>query len=237
MPKLNWIPDETLTRAVRAILVNAKKAQKRASEKFGINVIDPFSAIFEISGFEVEFDEWLKNEEARQAQKTLQNSIGNFHQIILGSCEGWVNMKSGKIIDLYNKEEKIIAELKNKFNTVTGGKLGDLYHSLEKLVMDKTDTYRGHTVYYVHLIPAKPIRYNKPFAPSNSKTGAILPENPLIRVIDGASFYELVTGEKDALANLYAALPDVISEITSIGIPGKDKLSELFEAAYGRPQH
>ena len=37
--------------------------------------------------------------------------------------------------------------------------------------------------------------------------------NPKIRVIDGASFYTLVTGENNALKDFYTILPLVIEEI------------------------
>lgn len=44
------------------------------------------------------------NETTRQAQKTLQNHIGDFHQNILGSVDGWINLKVGSIIDLISED-------------------------------------------------------------------------------------------------------------------------------------
>lgn len=38
---------------------------------FGENVIDPFAAMFEMAGFDLEHDSWVRNELMRQAQKTL----------------------------------------------------------------------------------------------------------------------------------------------------------------------
>lgn len=95
-----------------------------------------------------------------------------------------------------SEENKIIAEIKNKYNTVSGGKLSDLYHTLDKLVMPKTSIYKGYTAYYVTIIPKSKTRHNKPFTPPDKATGERCPENERIRVIDGASFYDLVTGEK-----------------------------------------
>jgi len=69
-------------------------------EKFGKNVIDPFAAIFEMSGFELNYKAWYKNEISRQAQKSLQNHVGNFHQNILGHCSGWMNKETGNVIYL-----------------------------------------------------------------------------------------------------------------------------------------
>jgi len=233
MPRLNWISDEDLTKAVQNILITAKKAKMDASHNFGKNVVDPFSAIFEMAGFGMTYDSWLVSEEARQAQKTLQNFIGEFHQIILGSCSDWEDKTKGSIIDLLSNNNKIIAEVKNKHNTISGGKLADLYWSLESAVMNKTSFYKGYTAYYVSIIPNKPKRFNKPFTPSDKEKGQRCPENALIRQIDGASFYTLVTGEINALQDLFNVLPTVISEITTITQLESDKLKALFKLAYG----
>jgi hypothetical protein len=235
MSKLNWISDDNLTKAVQSILIKAKSAKMDATKNFGKNVVDPFSAIFEMAGFGMDYDNWVISEEARQAQKTLQNSIGEFHQTILGSCANWEDKGKGSIVDLVNTKEKVIAEVKNKFNTVSGGRLADSYISLESAVMNKTSIYKNYTAYFVHIIPDKPTRYNKLFTPSNKEKGQKCPENDLIRQIDGASFYTLVTGEINALQNLFAALPLVISEISGANPLEKDKLKLLFQVAYGQP--
>lgn len=233
MSKLNWITDHDLSSAVQNILLIAKNAKMESTKNFGKNVVDPFSAIFEMAGFGMSYNEWVINEEARQAQKTLQNFIGEFHQIILGSCTGWTDLKVGNIIDLYSAENKIIAEVKNKFNTVSGGKLAELYWSLETAVMNKTSIYKNYTAYYVSIIPKKSGRYNKPFTPSDKEKGQKCPENILVREIDGASFYTLVTGEVDALENLFDVLPEVIFELNSITPLESDNIKKLFKLAYG----
>lgn len=48
MPFLTWISDTNLKKEVSQLLFIAKDAQKTAINEFGKNVIDPFSAIFEI---------------------------------------------------------------------------------------------------------------------------------------------------------------------------------------------
>ncbi len=233
MAKLNWISDDALTSAVKNLLETAKRAKKDVTRNFGKNVVDPFSAIFEMAGFNMDYNHWILSEEARQAQKTPQNFIGEFHQIILGSCKGWEDLKRGNIVDLVSHESKIISEIKNKYNTISGGKLSELYWSLESAVMNKTSIYKDYTAYYVCIIPKKAERFNKVFTPSNKDKGQKCPENPLIRQIDGASFYALVTGEHDALQNLFSVLPVVISEIASISSLEQDKLKTLFKMAFG----
>jgi hypothetical protein len=187
-----------------------------------------------MSGFEIDHDTWLKSETTRQAQKTLQNHIGDFHQNILGYSKGWTNKGVGNIIDLLSEQNKIIAEIKNKYNTISGGKLSDLYYSLDKQVSPKSSIYKGYTAYYVAIIPKKGERYNKPFTPSDKEKGEKCPQNEHIREIDGASFYSLVTGSESALEDLFDVLPEVIN-VCSEGkyqITDKKKLKEFFNLAY-----
>jgi hypothetical protein len=234
MPFLNWISDSDLKNEVSQMLSVAKGAQKMAVNNFGKNVTDPFAAIFELSGFEIDYSTWLKSETTRQAQKTLQNHIGDFHQNILGYSKDWTNKKAGNIIDLLSDKHKVIAEIKNKYNTISGGKLSDLYYSLDKQISPKSSIYKGYTAYYVAIIPKKGKRFNKPFTPSDKDKGEKCPLNEHIREIDGASFYSLVTGYENALEELFDVLPEVI-KVCSNGkyiIKDKAKLKEFFYLAY-----
>ena len=235
MPGLKWISDDSLKNEVCKLLAIAQKAKEATTNKFEKNVIDPFAAIFEMSGFELDYNAWVKNEISRQGQKSLQNHIGDFHQNILGHCSGWDNKKTGNVIDLVSEEKKIIAEVKNKYNTISGGKLSDLYYSLHNLISPKTSIYKGYTAYYVAIIPKKPERYDNPFTPSDKEKGEKCPLNENIRAIDGASFYSLVTGHEDALKELYEALPELINECLKGKWKIKDieKLMKFFNSAFG----
>lgn len=234
MPWLSWIDDSALKSEVDSLLTKAKKAQKTAVVEFGKNVIDPFAAIFEMSGFGLDYDSWRESETTRQAQKTLQNHIGNFHQNILGNSIDWTNMKVGNVIDILSEENKILAKIKNKFNTISGGKLSDLYYSLDNLVSPKSSIYKGFTAYYVAIIPQHGRRYNKFFIPSNKEKGEKCPPNEHIREIDGASFYSLVTGSETALEDLFDILPAVIKECSDgkYQVMETLKLKEFFTKAY-----
>jgi hypothetical protein len=233
MPYLRWINDQNLEKAVQNLIFTAITAKKEAKRKFGKNVVDPFSAIFEMAGFAMDYDSWVGTEESRQAQKTLQNFVGEFHQHILGFCDGWDNMGRGQIVDLLSTKHKIIAEVKNKFNTVSGGKLSGHYYSMNTSVMSKTSIYKGYTAYFVEIIPKKPIRYDIPFVPSDASEGQKTPTNELIRKIDGMSFYELVTGDTNALSDLYNVLPTVVKKIEPDADLDSVKLRALFKIAYG----
>ena len=235
MPYVNFIKDSALEDAVGFMLTAAKNGQETAKKKFSRNVIDPFAVIFEMAGFDISTVlEWEKAEQARQAQKTLGQALGDFHQKILGSIRGWENLGIGNNIDLYCPSKKLIAEVKNKHNTVTGGKLSDLYRGLDELVMPNSSKYHGHTAYYVEIIPKNGATYDIEFVPSDRTRSKKCPANPRIRKIDGRSFYELASGKKDALPKLYAALPQVIRAVCgqSYGSDELKKMDKYFNAAF-----
>ncbi|MGJ8633936.1 MAG: Eco47II family restriction endonuclease [Luteolibacter sp.] len=200
-------------REIEDLLTIAIEAKKKSEEDFGRNIIDPFAAMFQIAGFSMDHKTWKIAEATRQAQKSLQNGIGNFHQNILGSAKGWENLGTGEVVDLRCSSRKIIAEVKNKHSTVSGGKLADVYRSLDNLVSPKASKYKDYTVYFVNIIPREPERSDIEFVPSDKDRGEKSPANPLIRVIDGVSFYDLAFETKGALKALHHAIPKVVARI------------------------
>lgn len=235
MPYLSWIDDSDLQSTVTSLLATSRAAVIKAKTDFYSNVIDPFSAIFQMAGFPMTSAEWIKSEEARQAQKTLQNHVGEFHQSILGKVNGWKNLGTGHIVDLVSTQNQIIAEVKNKHNTVTGGSLKDLYETLEGQVMPKSSIYKGYIAYYVTIIPKRPTKFDIEFTPSDKSSGTKKPVNKLIRHTDGASFYALVTGQGDALEELFKVLPSVINDVLrkkQISPQDVTFLNQLFDRAY-----
>lgn len=229
-----FLENEDLEREIKSLLNKASEIQRKMTdEKMHKNVMDPFGALIEQAGFNLSHEQWLDTERNRQMQKSLNNAVGEFHQRVIGKMKGWEDLNVGRILDLANHEKKIVAEVKNKHNTVTGGKLMNVYDLLDSAISDKFSKYKGYTAYFVQIIPAKPERYNKPFTPSDTTTGRSKNSNFDIRVIDGYSFYELASGEVDAYARLFKCLPEVIknckpdSDISIIGA------LELFRRAYG----
>ena len=241
MAFLKYISDDDLISEVKKVLDVVINRKKQAPEKFHENVIDPFSTLFEAAIFDIKHSGWRRTETIRQCQKTLTSKIGKFHQNILGHVTGWVNLKTGSEsgVDLQCKNKKLIAEVKNKHNTITGGKLVNEYIALEELIMPKASKFVGYTAYFVTIVPSKPSGIDEPFTPSNKKTGVRCVSNKNIRIIDGASFYALVTGRENALGELYKALPKVIERIyrtdykkTGYNLPDKAEFSEYFKFAY-----
>jgi hypothetical protein len=176
---LNFISYDNLYEVCKSVIDVLDSATDNIDKKLHKNIIDPFSAVFEASFHNISLAEWLKMEKSRQIQKTFQNKVGDFHQMILGKCQGWENLKSGKVIDLLNREKKIIAEIKNKYNTTKG--------------------------------------------------------NQKIRNVDGATFYEIATGERGAISKLYNTIPFIIADIRDNNVSNivDDPLFlELFQKSF-----
>jgi hypothetical protein len=131
----------------------------------------------------------------------------------------------------------IIAEVKNKHNTVTGSKLVDVYKGLESLVMPNGQIYKGYTAYYVEIVPKKPVRVNITFTPSDPRTSTRCSPNEKIRKIDGASFYTLVTGVEDALEQVYNSLPKVIKDLQpNFDVASSRGADNYYKKAYVSPR-
>jgi hypothetical protein len=207
---LQFINDEDLFNQVERVIDVAKNASNKAEGRLFKNAIDPFSALFDSMIQGVTLEQWLEQEKARQAQKTLQNALGNFHQEILGSISGWESLGTGNVFDLRNDSLKIIAEIKNKYNTTKGNHKVAIYDDLSGQLKDN---YGGYVAYYVEIIPKNKAVYNKPFVPSDNRTHKKRKSREDIRVIDGKSFYDLATGDSEAIKKLYEVLPIVISSI------------------------
>lgn len=232
MPYLSFIEDRDLILAVKKVIQKIELAKQHIDLKLYKNVLDPFSALFDGITHDISYDEWLASEKVRQIQKTMQNAIGEFHQDVLGSTAGCKNLGSGGGLDICHQEKGIIAEIKNKFNTTKGNHKVAIYDSIKSKL--KTEEYRDFIGYYVEIIPAGRKIYNKPFTPPDNKTKKRRPSNEAIRVIDGRSFYEMVTGEERSLQDLFEALPLVVADNFSYRFDKKQvrEYGALFARAF-----
>ncbi|MCF7847143.1 MAG: Eco47II family restriction endonuclease [Candidatus Gracilibacteria bacterium] len=230
---LKYITDEKLIEEVKKILAVIEKAK---SNDIYSNALDPFSFIFDVTANGLTVEEWFEQEEVRQAQKSMQNQIGNFHQGIVGNSIGWSDLGIGKVIDLKCDSKKILAEIKNKHNTTKGNHKINVYDDLE-IILNMPE-YKDYTGYYVEVIPANKNVYNKPFQPPDNKIKdkekKNRPMNEKIRQIDGKSFYSMVGGYENALKDLYLVIPKIVSELTGKPLSEKDvsKYLEILNSSY-----
>lgn len=195
-------------------IVKAAYDSQGSSSDLRRNTLDIFSASLESALKGITFEEWLEQERKRQIQKTLQNNVGDLHQKILATLCDIEDLGVGKVLDLKSVKNNFVAEIKNKHNTTKGNHKVQIYNDMEKVLKTMPN---GTIAYYVEILPKNGKSYDIPFTPSDNteqdkskKRKAI---NQLIRQIDGKSFYTKVTGNKDALRELYLLIPQIVVEI------------------------
>ena len=236
MSYLSWISDDKLTDAISNLFNSIEKGFEKADENFDRNVVDPFNTILTLAFFDFTLEDWKKYELFRQKQKSLTNAIGQFHQEILGNTYGWENLGTTSIVDIVNHERKIVAEVKNRHNTVKKSNLIDVYKELDDAIHHKNTKFFGYTAYYVPVIPEKPSGVKRLFSPSDSKSQRkAQPLNDIIEM-DGNRFYELATGSKTALKDLYEAMITILSKTHHhFLLESNDKLFAMtvFKNAFG----
>lgn len=200
----NWIEDEKLFEAIKYVYDKYQQAlQDQDLNSFTNNVIDPFSLLFDTYLTKKTIEQWIKEETDRQAQKTLSNAIGGFHQKILGNSLGWedlgINHETG--LDVKKSDDTIFAEIKNKYNTTNSGSSDSVKRKLNKV----NKLYPNATVYFVEIIRDR----TDPYDDAIKFNGNF---NEKVRKISGDNFYKLVTNEENALKNLFEKLPDIIKQ-------------------------
>ena len=137
----------------------------------GNHVLDPYAAGLESIVFDYSWPtDWLEVERRRVNQKTLMNHLGDFQQEIIGALPGWESFPSGTgNPDVVGSRgtQKLIAEIKNKYNTLNSASSKSTYESLANFLSEPK--YSGRTA-VVATILAKPVRDTmwKSFAPGSS---------------------------------------------------------------------
>ncbi|MGR6841765.1 Eco47II family restriction endonuclease [Aliivibrio wodanis] len=214
-----------LKEAIRSSIKRVYEAQISELDLYR-NTLDCFSASIDSVVQGISLDEWLKQEKERQIQKTKQNAIGTLHEEVLGSIKGVENLAVGQLIDIISHDKKIIAEIKNKHNTTKGNHKVAIYDDLAS-ALTKNPGYVG---FYVEILPKGKKSYNIPFSPSDNKVKEKRPPRDDIRQIDGRSFYELLTGNPDAINELYEELPALTAEIVNEEF-GTDLRSDIVSSS------
>lgn len=195
---------------LKPIVKSTYEAQNKERDLHS-NTLDCFSAVIDATVAGKTLEEWQETEKQRQSQKTLQNKIGDLHQKVLGTLDGIEDLGTGGIVDLVSDEHKFVAEVKNKWNTTKGNHKKSIYDDLKSVL--EQDGKEGYTGYYVEMLPKNGQAYDKAFTPSDNTSGTSRENSENIRVIDGKTFYTMVTGDENAFEELYLMIPELTAEI------------------------
>ena len=208
---LSWIDETTFDQAVQTLVQRAEDARAKAEERRVKNVVDPFWTLLVASTFEVQARTDLRSlQQFESALRGMSNALGEFHQIVLGSIDGWENHDKG--YDLKCSEHKIIAEVKNKWNTLNAPGKKQTVNNLSTVIHNMRDSW---TAYLVQIVPKTPIRYKTTFVNNVIET-------------DGASFYHLATGYPNAIHDLFDELSERLAPSDDIAVYCKQIMDQSF---------
>ena len=158
--------------------------------------MDPFGSLMVATSYEVDDADALADlQDAESSLRGMSNSLGTFHQEILGEVPGWVNHDAG--YDLECPDRQMLAEVKNKHNTMNAGNRRQVEASLGEAVRQKRGNWTG---YLVIILPRRPQRYETAIEGQRN-----------VYEIDGASFYHKATGDPNALHDLLDYLCDQLA--------------------------
>lgn len=190
MPQLSWIPDQPLDAAIAALRASASAAVTDAERRQRRNVVDPFSSLLIAATLTVDNEAALTGlQSSSSALGGMANALGHFHQEILGHIPGWENHDAG--YDLENTQRQLLAEVKNKHNTMNASNREKVVGDLDTAIRQKG---RGWTGYLVIIVPKSPARYENKISARE------------VYEIDGASFYEKAANHSNALHELFDVL-------------------------------
>ena len=155
--------------------------------------------------------------------KAFTNQIGVFHEKILSSVEGWHKPSGG--FDLANSSRKIIVEIKNKHNTMNSSSASDTYEKCYRYHR----TNREWTVYLAYVVPKRGI-IDAPWVTSGRAP------NDKIRVIDGATLYDMVTQEDNSLRKIYLKIIGLLDRLElQINERQISMILDAYDKCYPKP--
>lgn len=200
---LDFISDEHLMDCIKNLHQSYEKAKSDVTKKkFYKNKIDTFKLTFDSNFNDLDEKSILKSEMIRQIDKSINNSIGTFHEQVLGGIDGYVTgVLTG--YDVKANDDTLFAELKNKHNTMSSSAAEAAFQRLARFADDN----RNAKCYLVQIL-AKKSFCEKWEAIINGKEYS----HSRIYKISGDQFYFLLTGQEKAFFNLYQVLPTAIKD-------------------------
>ena len=200
---VTYIADEHMLYCIGNLHKAYLKAKNKISKKkFYKNKVDTIKLTFDSKFNDIDEESLIQAEILRQIDKSINNSIGTFHEQILGGIKGFeVGKLSG--YDIKATDNTLFADIKNKHNTMNSGAAESLFQKLATLA----DNHKKANCYWVQVLAKT--SFNKKW--SGDINGKEYSHSRVYK-ISGDRFYNLLSGEDDALVQLFKALPIAIKD-------------------------
>jgi hypothetical protein len=200
---VSFISDEHLLNCIGNLHNAYLKAKNNITKKnFYSNKVDIFKLTFDAKFNDIDEEKLIQSEILRQIDKSINNSIGTFHEQVLGGIKGFeVGNLSG--FDIKAKDNTMFADIKNKHNTMNSSSAEALFQKLKRYA----DDYKKAKCYWVQIL-AKGSFCELWSGDINGKEYG----HSRVYKISGDQFYALLSRKQDALLQLYKALPIAIKD-------------------------
>ena len=213
---VNFISDEHLLVCIGNLHKAYLKAKNNVSKRnFYSNKVDTIKLNFDSKFNDIDEESLIQAEILRQIDKSINNSIGTFHEQILGGIKGYgVGNLSG--FDIKAKDDTLFADIKNKHNTMNSSSAEALFQKLSRYAND----YKKAKCYWVQIL-AKSSFCELWTGDINGKEY----NHSRVYKISGDQFYALLSGQEDAFFQLYKVLSIAIKDY----LKSIDKTVEIHE--------
>lgn len=213
---VNFVSDEHLLKCVANLHKSYLKAKNNVTkDNFYSNKVDTIKLTFDSKFNDIDEESLIQSEILRQIDKSINNSIGTFHEQILGGIKGFeVGNLSG--FDIKATDNTLFADIKNKHNTMNSSSAESLFLKLSRYAND----YKKAKCYWVQIL-AKGSFNTLWKGDINGKEYS----HSRVYKISGDQFYTLLSGQQDAFLQLYKALPIAIKDYLHI-IEHSNKITE-----------
>jgi hypothetical protein len=166
------------------------------------NKIDTIKLTFDSKFNDIDEESLIQSEVLRQIDKSINNSIGTFHEQILGGINGYeIGNLSG--FDIKAIDETLFADIKNKHNTMNSSSAEALFQKLKGYA----DSYKKSNCYWVQILAKS--SFNELW--KGEINGKEYSHSRVFK-ISGDQFYALLSGQENAFFQLYEKLPLVIAD-------------------------
>lgn len=199
---LTFISDEHLISCIDNLYKAYLRAKNNLSKKsFYTNKVDTIKLTFDSKFNNIKEEDLIHSEILRQIDKSINNSIGTFHEQVLGGIDGFeVGKLSG--FDIKPKDNTLFADIKNKHNTMNSSSAEALFQKLARYA----DDYKKAKCYWVQILAKGSFHENWKGEINGKEYG-----HSRVYKISGDKFYALLSGQEDALYQLYKILPKAIN--------------------------
>lgn len=227
---VKFVSDAHFEKCVKHVCKAFEENAKKDDQELKKNGIDPIKMTFDMIKHGLDFDEWKKKEKERQDDKSVNNTIGEFHQMLLGGVKHWIDLGIGDEthLDLKKDDDSVFLELKNKENTVND----DSKKQVRKKLEDTSSRNPNAKCYWAYIVAKNGKSEDKEWNGKNYK------KNPNIRRLTGAKIYELVTGDENNLKLVWEKLPLAIKNVcqSSFTISKSDmkNFEKWFQEAFSK---